>query len=196
MGGINPDLNAEEFLRSQKKQMEYVQAHGNPSGRLSVLEAHRIDRLGANLSIPNAAAGDGSDLLLDTDVVDTLADYITYDPASGVYTAVRACRVKIEGWLTWASSATGTRITRLWWKAAAGDPTWYEQFISNPAVVAGTFGVGLGPWPLDLAVGNVFKITVRQNSGGALVLNGSAAHPAAAGINYTSSVNLQLLDVL
>lgn len=198
MGGVgdNP-VDIGDWMRDVNKDRILDGRRGNPFPRVAVLEGRRIDRRGSNFSIADSASGDGTDVRLDVNVVDTIPDLITYDSATGIYTVDGACRIGVQFDITWQGNATGNRVSRLWWKATAGGATWFEMAISIllPGS-ASTFYQSVRLGAIDLAVGNVFKWTARQSSGGSLSILGVPTMPAEAANNYTSLVSLDLLDLL
>lgn len=145
--------------------------------------------LTANLALPNATTGDGTDVKLSGSSHNRLGQFLSYDPTTGIYTCLRAASFRFILDLLYDANATGTRLTRFWFKALASDTTWSAQKIDNH-LPADRHEVNL-TWDIPLSVGNVVKITARQNSGGALALVGSANFPSAAtAANYTSAITV------
>lgn len=192
--GSQPD-NMEEWMRAQSKRAAIDARKAGPNALLGVATAHRLDRLAAAISLPNAAAGDGTDVVLGTNVIDTLGNWLAYSASTGHYTAVAACILQFTGDFAFASSATGGRAVRLWWRPT-GAGTWYEQVSFNNAPgIGGTYTVFM-PVEISLAIGDQVKFTARQNSGGALDLLGATTWPAAVAGNYSSQVAVRLVTSL
>jgi hypothetical protein len=130
-------------------------------------------------SIANAASGDGNDVILANEMTNSLRDMMTY--ITGVYTVVKDGLYRFNWNFAWEGNATGARITRLWWKNVAADPTWSTQFIAVDSPGTSNTFQQARTWDIPLKAGNVIKFTARQNSGGALTLGSAVAAAAFPG---------------